>query len=560
MWRDGVDPTLLPSYQAAFRELEALIAEHGDDRRHHFVIVIPVADSPRHLHNCLDSLLALCRSYAYGLDAHGRFAKTTVLIADDSAEAESISRQRDIVAAFADAGIDTHYFGIEEQLALLDRVRDLDLCGVVGEHPRNAFGHKGQGMMRNIAYLRLAEMQAQMPDQRLLFYSIDADQEFRVKVPTADGGQSLCAVNFLYEIDRVFEETDAWVLTGKVVGDPPVSPAVMAGNFVTDVLAFLREMAGVAPHQAYRQPGVDTSGSGEAAYHDMAELFGFDASVEAYRYRCPGDTAPTNAACFAEFAGHLDRFFHGEHPTRVTWYRHVPVLQSVQSARTVYTGNYVFSPSALEQFIPFAPLRLRMSGPTMGRLLQARLGERFVSANVPMLHGRTLDETRRSEFRPGVHTAEQRVDLCDEFERQFFGDVMLFSIDRLMAMGEVGGGLSREGIAAVRDAVEDDMRDRYRLKQSALGERLGQLRALLHDPQQWWRLGQVEPAALRSFESFIDNVAHNFGVASPCLARTEDVARRDHWRNRQLDAIAHLEADREVWQAALQRLRDRALS
>jgi hypothetical protein len=55
-------------------------------------------------------------------------------------------------------------------------------------------------------------------------------------------------------------------------------------------------------------------------------------------------------------------------------------------------------------------------------------------------------------------------------------------------------------------------------------------------------------------------VAHNFGVASPCFARTEDVARRDHWRNRQLDAIAQLEADREVWQAALQRLRDRALS
>ena len=89
MWRGGFDAGVLPSYQAAFRELEALIATCGNDRRHHFVIVIPVADSPRHLRNCLDSLLEQCRSYAYGLDAHGRFAKITVLVADDSAEASS---------------------------------------------------------------------------------------------------------------------------------------------------------------------------------------------------------------------------------------------------------------------------------------------------------------------------------------------------------------------------------------------------------------------------------------------------------------------------------------
>lgn len=560
MWRGGFDAGVLPSYQAAFRELEALIATCGNDRRHHFVIVIPVADSPRHLRNCLDSLLEQCRSYAYGLDAHGRFAKITVLVADDSAEASSINRQREIVCAFAEVGIDTYYFGIDEQLALLDRLHDLDLSGIVGKHKRSAFGHKGQGMMRNMIYLRLAEMQGRMSDQRLLFYSIDVDQEFRVKVPTVDGGQCPGAVNFFYEVDRVFSDTDVRVLTGKVVGDPPVSPAVMVGNFVADVLAFLREMAGVGPHEAYRQPPVDTNGSGDAAYHDMADLFGFNAGEIAYRYRCPGDTAPSNADCFVDFAGHLNRFFHGEHPTRVTWYRYTPVPQSVRPARTVYTGNYVFSAAALDQFIPFAPLRLRMSGPTMGRLLQGAMGDRFVSANVPMLHGRTLDETRESEFRPGVWTSEQRVDLCDEFERQFQGDVMLFSIERLVAMGHADARLSREAISAMRDTVEGEMLDRYQLKRATLTDRLEQLRALLHDPSRWWNRGRVELAALQSFDSFIDNVSHNFGADSSCFARIEDVARRDDWRNRQLDAIANLNADRETWEAALQRLRSRASS
>lgn len=107
----------------------------------------------------------------------------------------------------------------------------------------------------------------------------------------------------------------------------------------------------------------------------------------------------------------------------------------MQPARTVYTGNYVFRASALNWFIPFAPLRLRMSGPTLGRLMKAGLGKRFVSANLPMLHTRTLDATGEAEFRPGVVTQANAIDLVDEFERQFFGDVMLFTVERLASLG-----------------------------------------------------------------------------------------------------------------------------
>jgi hypothetical protein len=53
----------------------------------------------------------------------------------------------------------------------------------------------------------------------------------------------------------------------------------------------------------------------------MADLFGFKAGGETYRYRCPLPGEPDNAACFADFARRLNSFFHGEHPTRVTWYR-----------------------------------------------------------------------------------------------------------------------------------------------------------------------------------------------------------------------------------------------
>ncbi|OYY95432.1 MAG: hypothetical protein B7Y41_02710 [Hydrogenophilales bacterium 28-61-23] len=563
LWDGGFNENLLASYQSAWRRLEALIERQGNDPRHHFVIAIPVADSPIHLKDCLESLLQLCRAYGYGGQMggqpNGRWRKVSVLLADDSSEAESIARNRAIAREFDAAGLSTQYFGLEEQLALMGRLAAVDLAGIVGHHPRDAFGHKGQAMMRNIAYLKLAEMRSTLPDQRLLFYTIDADQEFKVNVDkpvaTPEGGRevtnAVCAVNFLYHLDAIFSRTDVQVLTGKVVGDPPVSPAVMAGNFLEDVIGFLYEMAAVEPGQAYRQPGV--AATGDAAYHDMADLFGFKQAAEVYRYRCPIQGEPDNAACFVEFSTRLNRFFHGEHPTRVTWYEHADVMQSVQPARTVYTGNYVFRPEALGWFIPYALLRLRMSGPTMGRLLQAEIGPRFVSANVPMLHKRTLETTGQSEFRPGVvdRSASPLIDLCGEFERQFHGDVMLFAMQRLTALGYPGEALAEAVVDETLSAMQSEMREKYRVKQEAILHRHDLLKSLLNDPANWWNRMPELAGARANFQSFADNIEHNFGVASSCHARIADPARRNDWKARQRAAILGLSANRQVWARAL---------
>jgi uncharacterized protein (DUF924 family) len=326
----------------------------------------------------------------------------------------------------------------------------------------------------------------------------------------------------------------------------------MAGNFLADVIGFLQEMAAAAPTAAYPQP--DTVSSGDAAYHDMADLFGFQRKAAAYRYRSMLPGTPDNAACFTEFASRLNRFFHGEHPTRITRYEHADVRQSVTPARTVYTGNYVFRPLALSWFIPYAPLRLRMSGPTMGRLLQAELGPRFVSANLPMLHKRTLDDTGQSEFRPGVSDNARRIDLCGEFERQFHGDVMLFSMQRLTALGYPGIALEAALIDDTLNAMQSEMREKYRVKQSAILQRLDAMKALLNDAANWWRRMPETDGALAHFSAFADNIEHNFGAASPCYERIDDLDRRNDWRTRQLAAITGLHANRRVWLDALANL------
>lgn len=556
LWDGGFSERLLPSYQAAWRRLEALIQSRGEDRRHGFVIIIPVADSPRHLRTCLASLLDLCRAYGYGGVEGGHWRKVSVLLADDSADRAALTENQAIAREFAAQGLRMHYFGPAEQLALLDRLADLDLAPIVGEHARPEFCHKGQAMMRNIAYLKVAEMQAAEAEALggpLLVYTIDTDQAFQVKVATAGGDTNVAAVSFLHQLDEIFSHAGAQVLTGKVVGDPPVSPAVMAGNFLEDVIGFLTEMAHTEPGRPYPRNVASTRGSGEAAYHDMADLFGFRAAGETYRYRCSLAGEPSNAACFTDFSRRLNSFFHGEHPTRITYYRHGEA--GVTQARTVYTGNYVFRPEALDWFIPYAPLRLRMSGPTMGRLLKAELGNGFVAANLPMLHRRTLEATGQSEFRPGVVDEDQLVDLCGEFERQFHGDVMLFAMERLTALGYPGKVLPQDVVTATLEAMRGEMRARYREKQETILSRLAHLEVLLNDPVHWWNRAGAHAGTLAQFRAFAANIRRNFGPDSPCYACLDAVGNWENWRARQVAAIIGFHDHRHTWEQALDRLR-----
>jgi len=554
LWEGGFNEPVLASYQAAWRRLEALIQAKGEpDRRHGFVLVIPVADSPRHLRACLASLLQLCRAYGYGgQDADGRWRKVSVLLADDSADPSILAENRALARTYAAQGLRMHYFGPLEQMALLDRLADLDLGPIIGRHARPTFAHKGQAMMRNIAYLKLAEMRAGESEALggpLLVHTLDADQSFQVKVATATGDAQVAALSYFHQLDAIFRDERVRVLTGKVVGDPPVSPAVMAGTFLEDVLAFLTEMARTRPQQPYPRHIASTRGSGEAAYHDMADLFGFRAGGEHYRYRCGLAGAADNAACFADFARRLNRFFHGEHPTRVTYYRHDGL--NLVPARTVYTGNYVFRPESLGEFIPYAPLRLRMSGPSMGRLLKAELGAGFVSANLPMLHQRTLEATGQSEFRPGVVDRDARVDLTDEYERQFHGDVLLFTVQRLVELGYPATRPGESRVLAALDEVWLDMGRRYRAWRGVILERLDRLGVLLREPAHWWNQDPAHAEAVAHFHAFAANMRRNFGGEGPAHMPCEDPARWRAWRTRQARAILDLPAQRQSWNQAL---------
>lgn len=558
LWDSTPDDEAITFYQGIFREQEALIKENlknQKDDRYKFYIVIPVADRPIHLQQCLESILTLCKHYQYGGESNQQYQKITVIVADDSKKMDCIEQHRKICKQFSNNGLETEYFGITEQIEQIKKLEDSannfqQILGhyAIDQNPAD-FSHKGAAITRNIAYLRLDEI-AGITDEKLIFYFIDSDQEFKIKVAIENGQKDIYAINYFYHLNEIFSRDEASILTGKVVGDPPVSPAVMAGNFQNDVIDFLQQIANDAPNTSCHFHNA-TQTADDAAYHDMADLFGFKKSTQPYQYSCTLSKSHNHLDCFNDFASKLNRFFDGEHPTRVTYFDYKGSLSDTIAARTIYTGNYAFKPECLKYFISFATLKLRMAGPVLGRIIKAEIGDQFVSANLPMLHKRTTDETGESEFRPGVNRELENIDLSDEFERQFFGDVMLFTIEKLGQLGYPDQSLDKRTIEAALHETEQTLHQKYEAKHQQIMEKLETLKSVFNDDSCWWNNHSDTTQAKTDIQRFIKNIGHNFGENSQghTLINSETHQKKRH--DEILQAIISYKNDRAVWEDIL---------
>lgn len=558
IWNSTPDDETIACYQSVFRAQEALIKENlkeKKDERYKFYIVIPVADRPIHLQQCLSSILELCKLYQFGGETNQQYQKIAVIVADDSKKLESIEQHQNICMQFSNDGLETEYFGIEQQITQIKKLGDSakNLQQILGHYATEQnpadFSHKGAAITRNIAYLRLDEI-ASSTNEKLIFYFIDSDQEFKIKIAAEDGQKDIYAINYFYHLNEIFSQDKTSILTGKVVGDPPVSPAVMAGNFQNDVIDFLQQIANNIADTPCHFHG-STQISDDAAYHDMADLFGFKKSTQPYQYSCTLKNTHNHLGCFNDFASKLNRFFDGEHPTRVTYFGHDGPLSETIAARTIYTGNYAFKPECLRYFISFATLKLRMAGPVLGRIIKSEIGDQFVSANLPMLHKRTTDETGESEFRPGVNREQENVDLSDEFERQFFGDVMLFTIEKLSQLGYPQQSLDQNTIEAALQETEQSLHQKYETKHQQIMDKHETLKAVFNDARCWWNGTPDTEKANQQIHRFIKNIEHNFGAGSQGykLINYEPNQKKRH--DEILQAIISYKEDRATWDELL---------
>ena len=512
LWADP-SPDLESLYQECCRVLAA-------EDRHRWVVVIPVAERPRQLAACLESLLAAQRAFGHAPQA---------VVVEDSEDPGAVAAHAAVIRRLRGEGLEVHHLGPEEQWGLVAPLAER-LPGFLGSLRREGMGHKGASVTRNIAKLWLAR---QSP-QNALFHFIDSDQAFHLD---EQAGRPRLLLDHAGHIDRLFRSHPLEVLTGKVIGDPPVSPAVMAGTLLQDLTEILdgvlSDPAGPCPFHGGQ------AGAGHGAYHDMARLFGLEAAARDFRYACPLPPPHSGEAMLGDLGGRLGRFFDGEHPTRVTPFDPVAVAESLAPARTVYTGNYVLSRAGLRHGIPFADLKLRMAGPTLGRLLQARLGPAFAQANLPLLHRRTEAASGRAEYRPGVERDAGGVDLSGEYRRQFLGDWMLFGIAELTADGYPDAPLDGRAVAAALQAVEARLLTEYRRVREMVMARLADLDRRLS--------GSPVPAP---FAAFAETVRRNYGPEAPAVRAIEDAGFRDRWRARLAQAIRDYPQQRERWEEA----------
>lgn len=484
---------------------------------HAFWIVLPVAERPAQLSACLASLAEL-------LSRHPYRGAIRVLVVEDSVSPAAIAAHAEEIARQRGQGFTIHHWLPQEQAAL---AAGLDLPTYFGTP--SSGGHKGQAACRNLAYLWLARQDHPAPT---LVWSIDSDQEFRV---SAEGR----TIDYFGLLDRLFHVTGVQVATGKVVGDPPVSPAVMTANLLADLLALLDRLAALTPEGscAFHTNAQHTS---EAAYHDHADLFGFTPPASC-DYLCPIAGAHDNRAGFSEFCQRLGDFWQGAHPTRASSYQDIDFFASVQPARTVYAGNTVFRLATGPYPIPFAHLRLRMSGPTLGRLLKAELGTAFVAANFPLLHRRA---GASPGFRPGVENRDGILDIGDEYERQFYGDVMLFTVERLAET--VCRRPASADFAAELAVTHAEMMRRYAERRATIAERLESLAAWLASPPAPWAAMTEERQLLSRFAA---SVRYNFVAPAPGPTRIADRTRARDRLSRMATALAEYAEARARWQS-----------
>jgi hypothetical protein len=339
------------------------------------------------------------------------------------------------------------------------------------------------------------------------------------------------------------------MVTGKLIGDPPVSPAVMAANFLDDIGAFLKQISEYRPAEVCRFHDEDSALPGDAAYHDMAGMFGLEQAVDSFAYRCPIDTEHDHVACLARFTDRLQAFFFGEHLTRKTGFHYSGSFTELVPARTIYPGNYIVNFDGLKYVIPFGHLRLRMSGPTAGRLIQAEIGHRFASVNLPMLHRRTTSNEGPDDFRPGVERKQDAaIDISDEFERQFFGDVMLFSVVEWLRHHELREMSDAEALRPVVDRIEAEILTAYRSKHVEVNTRLAELEQWVRYGRHWWD----GTAAKTKILAFLRNVERNFSDRAPAWRQIQSASHRAARKEQIVDALTSYRTERDAWDQLLQ--------
>ncbi len=166
-----------------------------------------------------------------------------------------------------------------------------------------------------------------------------------------------------------------------------------------------------------------------------------------------------------------------------------------------------------------AGLKLRMAGPALGRILRKRLKQGFVSANLPLLHKRTIQTTYSNEFRSGIFREKNLIDISLEFNRQFWGDVMLFTLENLTELGYPDKRLGLPEITETAYDIQEKIWLLYKKRQDEIETKTETIERYLTDKGSWWNRGPGVEHALKNMDLFCSQIRNNFGGTSESMKK-----------------------------------------
>jgi hypothetical protein len=128
---------------------------------------------------------------------------------------------------------------------------------------------------------------------------------------------------------------------------------------------------------------------------------------------------------------------------------------------------------------------------------------------------RLLEQESKAECRPGVSWQSTEVDLGGEFQRQFLGDLMLFTVEQLAGQGYPEQGSDVDRLDGLLESVIEDMQAKYSAQAAANLALAAELRALW---QGWrgtsgaWSQTLADAEIWQRMEAFIDNLERTFSA------------------------------------------------
>ena len=139
------------------------------------------------------------------------------------------------------------------------------------------------------------------------------------------------------------------------------------------------------------------------------------------------------------------------------------------------------------------------------------------------------------------------MDVSDEFERQFFGDLMLFATEQLVKRADVTQPFARDAVEAVVGEKETELLALYQQKHDAIVERSRQLDDLVFDAGHWWLNAPELADALQQVRAFIDNIDRNFGARAPAWRQIQSAEHRAERKRQIVEALMNYRAERDAW-------------